>query len=313
MRLGRLLVALSLCAAGSAAPAEASPPFHGQNAARRAFELEAGGVTLIVDGSGRLAGVAAAATEPMPGLDADTLAAAQSVAARRARESLSRFMTREQSVEAAARDIEEALRASAALGNAAIGEIPGDARRALAENLAANLAANRQRFGTSGPRPELLVESGYQAEGKAAWARVSVGHRPRRPAWAGAERTRLPEWMDPGSAGAVGGVVGSLPDAPPPPGTPIEVGGRIQTPLKIYHVPPDYPAIAQSARIQGVVTVAATIDAGGSVSEARVLRSIPLLDQAALDAVRQWAFTPTLIDGQAVPVIFKVHLAFKLQ
>jgi len=313
MRLSRLLVALSLCAAGSAAPAAVSPPFHGQNTAPRPFELETSGVSLIVDGSGRLAGVAAAATEPVPRLDAGTLAAAQSVAARRARESLSRFMTREQSVEAAAREIEEALRASTARGNAAIGEIPGDARRALAENLAANLAANRQRFAASGPRPELFVESGYQAEGKAAWARVSVGQRPRRPTWAGAEPPRRPEWTGPDSAGAVGGVVGSLPAAPPPPGTPIEVGGRIQPPLKIYHVPPDYPSIAQSARIQGVVTVAVTIDPEGNVSDARVLRSIPLLDQAALDAVRQWAFTPTLIDGQAVPVIFTVHLTFKLQ
>jgi len=62
-----------------------------------------------------------------------------------------------------------------------------------------------------------------------------------------------------------------------------------------------YPSIAQSARVQGVVIVEATIGPDGKVSDARVLRSIPLLDQAALDAVRQWVFTPTLLNGVPFP------------
>ena len=65
--------------------------------------------------------------------------------------------------------------------------------------------------------------------------------------------------------------------------------------------------------MQGVVIVEATIGPDGKVSDARVLRSIPLLDQAALDAVRQWVFTPTLLNGVPVPVIMTVTVNFTLQ
>ena len=78
-------------------------------------------------------------------------------------------------------------------------------------------------------------------------------------------------------------------------------------------VKPIYPAIAQSARVQGVVIIEATIGPDGKVQDAKVLRSIPLLDQAALDAVRQWEFTPTLLNGVPVPVIMTVTVNFTLQ
>jgi protein TonB len=64
--------------------------------------------------------------------------------------------------------------------------------------------------------------------------------------------------------------------------------------------------------VQGVVTLEATIGPDGRVQDARVLRSIPLLDQAALDAVKQWEFTPTLVDGKTVPVISAVTVNFSL-
>jgi protein TonB len=116
--------------------------------------------------------------------------------------------------------------------------------------------------------------------------------------------------------GVVGGVVGGLPEAPPPPPppqAPVRVGGNIKPPTKIKNVPPTYPPIAQSARVQGVVIIEATIGPNGRVTDARVLRSIPLLDQAALDAVRQWEFTPTLLNGVPVPVIMTVTVNFTLQ
>ena len=81
---------------------------------------------------------------------------------------------------------------------------------------------------------------------------------------------------------------------------------------KTKHVKPVYPPIAQSARVQGVVIIEATIGPNGKVQDARVLRSIPLLDQAALDAVRQWEFTPTLLNGVPVPVIMTVTVQFTL-
>ena len=103
------------------------------------------------------------------------------------------------------------------------------------------------------------------------------------------------------------------PGPPPPPGAPIRVGGDIKTPTKIQHVNPVYPPEAQDAKVSGMVIIEATINAEGSVEVAKVLRSIPMLDQAALDAVKQWRFTPTLLNGAPVPVIMTVTVNFTLQ
>ena len=93
----------------------------------------------------------------------------------------------------------------------------------------------------------------------------------------------------------------------------MRVGGNIKPPQKVKHVNPVYPPIAQSARVQGIVIIEATIGPSGSVQDARVLRSIPLLDAAALEAVKQWTFTPTLLNGVPVPVIMTVTVQFTLQ
>ena len=117
--------------------------------------------------------------------------------------------------------------------------------------------------------------------------------------------------------GVAGGITGGIPEPPPPPppppAAPVRVGGNIKAPQKVKHVNPVYPPIAQSARVQGVVIIEATIGPDGAVKDAKVLRSIPLLDQAALDAVRQWQFTPTLVNGVPVPVIMTVTVQFTLQ
>jgi TonB family protein len=90
----------------------------------------------------------------------------------------------------------------------------------------------------------------------------------------------------------------------------VRVGGRIKPPTKIKDVKPVYPAIAQSAHVVGVVTIEATIGPDGKVIDAKVVRSVPLLDQAALDAVRQWEYTPALLNGQPVPVVVTVTINF---
>jgi protein TonB len=92
----------------------------------------------------------------------------------------------------------------------------------------------------------------------------------------------------------------------------VRVGGDIKEPKKIKHVPPTYPPIAQQAKIQGVVIIEATIARDGSVKDAKVLRPAPMLDQAALEAVRQWRYTPTLLNGQPVEVIMTVTVTFTL-
>ncbi|MEW6322962.1 MAG: TonB family protein, partial [Acidobacteriota bacterium] len=117
--------------------------------------------------------------------------------------------------------------------------------------------------------------------------------------------------------GIAGGITGGIPEPPPPPppppAQPVRVGGNIKPPTKVKDVRPVYPPIAQSARVQGIVIIEATIGPDGKVRDARVLRSIPLLDQSALDAVRQWEFTPTLLNGVPVPVIMTVTVQFTLQ
>lgn len=92
----------------------------------------------------------------------------------------------------------------------------------------------------------------------------------------------------------------------------IRVGGNIKVPTKIRNVSPVYPAEARAANVQGVVIIEARIDAEGRVAETHVLRSIPLLDQAAVDAVSQWEFMPTLMNGKPVPVIMTVTVNFTM-
>jgi protein TonB len=88
------------------------------------------------------------------------------------------------------------------------------------------------------------------------------------------------------------------------------VGGQIRPPIKIKDVTPVYPAIAQSARVQGDVVIEATIDEEGKVADARVVKSVPLLDQAALDAVRQWQYQPSLLNGVPTAVVTTVTVRF---
>jgi TonB family protein len=91
---------------------------------------------------------------------------------------------------------------------------------------------------------------------------------------------------------------------------PVRIGGQIRAPTKLKDVHPLYPAIAQSARVGGLVTIEATIGPDGKVSDAKIVQSIPLLDQSALDAVRQWEYTPTLLNGVPVPVVLTVSVNF---
>ena len=107
------------------------------------------------------------------------------------------------------------------------------------------------------------------------------------------------------------------PPAPPPlprpaERMPVHVGGVISQPTRTQYVAPAYPPIAQAARIKGMVILEAVIGEDGAVRDVRVLRSTPLLDQAAIDAVRQWRYTPTLLNGQPVAIVMTVTVGFDL-
>jgi len=131
-----------------------------------------------------------------------------------------------------------------------------------------------------------------------------------------------PEVIDSGAVqgGLTNGIPGSganvLPEAPPPPLVPVKpirVTSGIRPPVRIRDVRPVYPDLAQQARIAGTVIIEAVIGPDGKVTDARVLRSIPLLDRAALDAVSQWLYSPTLLSGVPVSVVMTVTVTFTLQ
>jgi protein TonB len=128
------------------------------------------------------------------------------------------------------------------------------------------------------------------------------------------------------SAAAGGLVAGAVPPVPPPPPpppwvrdgvteamAPVRIGGAIKPPTKTKDVRPVYPPIAQSSHLQGVVILEAVIGSDGRVNRVAVLRSIPLLDQAAMDAVKDWEFTPTLLNGTPVPVSMTTTVNFTLK
>jgi protein TonB len=98
-----------------------------------------------------------------------------------------------------------------------------------------------------------------------------------------------------------------------PPQKPLRVGGDILPPKKVRDVPPRYPVVAQQARIEGMVIIEAVIGVDGHVQSARSVRPAPFLEEAALDAVRQWVFTPTRLNGIAVPVVMTVTVSFQLR
>lgn len=104
------------------------------------------------------------------------------------------------------------------------------------------------------------------------------------------------------------------PPLQPPPDKPVRVGFQgVRPPQRIRDAQPVYPTLAQQVRVQGIVIIEATIGVDGRVVNARVLRSVHLLDQAALDAVLQWEYTPTTLNGVPVPVIMTVTVNFTLK
>lgn len=108
--------------------------------------------------------------------------------------------------------------------------------------------------------------------------------------------------------GQLGGQVGGTGD------TPVRVGGNVKAPIVIEpRAEPKYTEIARKARIAGVVIIEAVIDRDGNVTEARILKGLPMgLEQEALAAIRQWKFKPGTLNGQAVPVYYNLTVNFRL-
>ena len=119
--------------------------------------------------------------------------------------------------------------------------------------------------------------------------------------------------------GVVGGVLGGAAPPPPPPPPPrpkkvepMRVGGNVQESKILRRVDPIYPELAKRARVETMVILEVNVDEEGNVANIRVVRGHPLLDAAATEAVKQWKYSPTLLNGEPVPVIATVTVIFKL-
>ncbi len=114
--------------------------------------------------------------------------------------------------------------------------------------------------------------------------------------------------------GVLGGVIGGMGVAPPKPklGGPLKVGGNVQAARIVNRVQPVYPPLARQTRISGTVRLHAIIGKDGTIQSLEVLSGHPLLQQAALDAVRQWRYQPTLLNGDPVDVDTTIDVIFSL-
>jgi periplasmic protein TonB len=115
--------------------------------------------------------------------------------------------------------------------------------------------------------------------------------------------------------GVVGGVVGGLADLPPAPEVApriVRVGGDVKPPAKVKHVAPEYPFPALAAHVEGTVIIECVINPSGRVVDLKVLRSVPMLDEAAIAAVRQWVYAPTVVNGVPVSAMMSVTVRFAL-
>jgi TonB family protein len=122
---------------------------------------------------------------------------------------------------------------------------------------------------------------------------------------------------------APAGAVGQHTELPPPPtsvgagdealgATRIRVGGNILAANLIRHVPPECPQLAKQARVQGTVHLAAVVNKDGTIQSLQLISGHPLLVQAAMDAVKQWLYKPTLLNGNAVEVVTQIDVNFEL-
>src|SRR5262245_47250947 len=124
--------------------------------------------------------------------------------------------------------------------------------------------------------------------------------------------------------GVAGGIVGGLiaaplpPPPPPPPApqaprpaAPVRIGGNISTPALVKRVEPTYPDVAIMAKVGGMVILEAVVDANGSVESVKVLRSVKFLDNAAIEAVKQWKYSPLILNGVPTSFVLTVTLNFR--
>lgn len=125
--------------------------------------------------------------------------------------------------------------------------------------------------------------------------------------------------VDDGTIGGIGSRIAAetpapvRPPEPPRPSGPVRIADLPRPPMKVLDVRPAYPEVARSARLEGTVVIEAVIDTLGRVTNCRVVKSAPLFDQSALDAVSQWRYTPSTYNGRTVAVLMTITVHFALR
>jgi periplasmic protein TonB len=124
--------------------------------------------------------------------------------------------------------------------------------------------------------------------------------------------------------GVIGGILGAVPTPPPPPppaekpapkaATPqqVKVSGEIEAGMLVHQVQPDYPSIARTGRVEGTVRLQAVIGRDGRVRSLTLISGQPLFVQSAIDAVKQWVYKPTFLNGEAVEVLTEINVNFHM-
>jgi len=123
----------------------------------------------------------------------------------------------------------------------------------------------------------------------------------------------------------IGGIIGSVPMAAPPPPPEVKaapkslvpqripVGGNVQQAKLVNQPKPQYPPLARQARIQGTVRFTAIIGVDGRIQNLTLVSGHPLLVPAAQAAVKEWVYQPTLLNGEPVEVVTQIDVNFTLQ
>ena len=198
----------------------------------------------------------------------------------------------------------------------------------IAEIRDERMALGVPRAGRSGPEVDLRIEtgvvSGPSVTGLAArswrWPVSLAVHGTLLVGLAAASLLRSPGEPPPSPRVSLAAAVPAAaadPATPPatttPPKSPVKpmrLSADMQKPARLKHVNPVYPRAAVAAKVHGTVTLECVVSPQGRVTGIKVVRGVPLLDAAAVDAVRQWVFAPTVRQGVPVPVILTVAVQF---
>jgi protein TonB len=176
---------------------------------------------------------------------------------------------------------------------------------------------------TEAPKPtaeEVPVEKPTPAPAVAAPTEAPAEVTPET----GTTKPAIEAGFEKGVAGGVeggvpGGVAGGIETAlapPPPPAPkkqgPVRVGGQVKAPSLVNRVNPVYPPAAQAAQVAGAVVLEATVNKDGRVESVRVVNGHPMLQTAAVSAVKQWSYEPLRLNGEPVPFILTVTVSFTM-